>query len=762
VHNLAADLPAPRDDEPADLRRDIVDELADHLHCAVDRERQRAALEGSDPALTDKDQLWARVVARFGHPARIARQLWWDAMKEKIMSQRTQTVTLVVMALFCIVSLTITFVTMADNRRLNQEVMLQLKRLADRPEPQAVIHTTNEGPSEWNNLQVRCVWGTEEGSPAEGVEVEFSSRSENTAGIPPGSATTGEDGVADLGQVLYGTYEIEIATPSGYVHHRSVDVRPGQDLVVTVVCPEGTELAPVTLTNNFDWSALPDALRERAWLVCEVYDVPSGYTMSSLGPDPWQTNRSFEWPTAMQADEALGYSRNGIGVFLIDEAGQILSGRELESPDLVQGEGWAQRSQISRVAIRAFQLPEQPEYLEAVDLPLESYNVFTRLAVADPADATGRTLWMILSPANYGDTDVSRWPHSVGGKAADFAAMYGIDISAPPLHMEFMARNHMNTPLGVLPMGHFPESNQHADMNTGELHNYRVLRSGENTWTLPRVPPDSIHLAELALKVPLGMSIHALSVRPYWGVTLESLAGSPVDVVWRGYLVDSEGKVNLEELVLATGLDPIATPSYEIPSRWSFALPEDVAEILHDYPFGSRLWVRPAEGSAVDPNDISIDESIVSRIRRDSAQYFMLSSQPEAAERMRTQTQEVEVSMRSPFVDQSHPSEPSPDGIQGSSLCDLYLMRLQNQEPKLLLSDRLVPYAPVFTSEDVSAPLADVAVSVTEKEMELIEYARRLGNVVALPAYGEPAIEPYEENPTVDAVMDELSSPSEI
>ena len=40
---LSADLPSPRDDEPASLRDDIVDELADHLACSYRRELLRGA-----------------------------------------------------------------------------------------------------------------------------------------------------------------------------------------------------------------------------------------------------------------------------------------------------------------------------------------------------------------------------------------------------------------------------------------------------------------------------------------------------------------------------------------------------------------------------------------------------------------------------------------------------------------------------------------------------------------------------------------------
>ena len=72
-------LPVRRDDEPEDLRRNIADELADHLTCAMQQERRR----------TDDEQIAKRAVLdRFGNLRKIAYQLWWDEMKEKIMSQR--------------------------------------------------------------------------------------------------------------------------------------------------------------------------------------------------------------------------------------------------------------------------------------------------------------------------------------------------------------------------------------------------------------------------------------------------------------------------------------------------------------------------------------------------------------------------------------------------------------------------------------------------------------------------------------------------
>ncbi len=66
----------PHDEEPANLRGDIVDELRDHLVCASDRERRRLEVSGH---VADSQHGKQAVVERFGDPASVARQLWFDA-----------------------------------------------------------------------------------------------------------------------------------------------------------------------------------------------------------------------------------------------------------------------------------------------------------------------------------------------------------------------------------------------------------------------------------------------------------------------------------------------------------------------------------------------------------------------------------------------------------------------------------------------------------------------------------------------------------
>ena len=92
--DITGELPAPRDDEPEHLRQDIADELSDHLDCALNRELYFTQ---------DEQQAKQNVLSRFGNVNRIARKLWFDWMKEKIMSQRLNLAMTTLMTAVCIV-----------------------------------------------------------------------------------------------------------------------------------------------------------------------------------------------------------------------------------------------------------------------------------------------------------------------------------------------------------------------------------------------------------------------------------------------------------------------------------------------------------------------------------------------------------------------------------------------------------------------------------------------------------------------------------
>src|SRR5712691_3616382 len=112
--DIAGDLPVPRDDEPASLRQDIADELADHLQASFTRELHFT------PEETAAKQT---VLDRFGDPRRVARQLWFDAMKEKIMSQRVNLVLSSVMTVACLGALALIGIMLRESRLATQQLL---------------------------------------------------------------------------------------------------------------------------------------------------------------------------------------------------------------------------------------------------------------------------------------------------------------------------------------------------------------------------------------------------------------------------------------------------------------------------------------------------------------------------------------------------------------------------------------------------------------------------------------------------------------
>ena len=107
----AAQFPAPRGEEPANLRRDIVAELADHLTCA--RRREQLA-EGPQT----EEAVRGRVLDRFGDPAAVARKLWLDWMWEKVMSQRILVGVCVLMAVMSCVALGLAWASLSRQQEM--------------------------------------------------------------------------------------------------------------------------------------------------------------------------------------------------------------------------------------------------------------------------------------------------------------------------------------------------------------------------------------------------------------------------------------------------------------------------------------------------------------------------------------------------------------------------------------------------------------------------------------------------------------------
>lgn len=271
LDDLTAALPAPREDEPPDLRRKIIAELRDHLHAAMQRE---LLLTG------DADQAQQNVLSRFGDPARLARKLWYDAMWEKIMSQRMTLAALVLVVLVSVGSTGLTWFLVVQAGQVNQALLEQNRAANDLMLAKLAALGNAHGGSgktmEWNSLKVRLSFEKPGGAPAVGFQVSLQGHLLDTGNVASLIRTTGPDGVADFGLVRPGQHAVNVESPWGEaindrgIYGQIITVLPGEAQTLEIACPSEPEETEVTIA--VDW---PDELAGRPlWLVCDFVRSP--------------------------------------------------------------------------------------------------------------------------------------------------------------------------------------------------------------------------------------------------------------------------------------------------------------------------------------------------------------------------------------------------------------------------------------------------------------------------------------------------------
>lgn len=229
-HDLTARLPPPHDEEPVSLRNDIVDELRDHLVCASDRERRRLDVSGH---VADSQQVKQAVVERFGDPASVARQLWFDAMKGRIMVQRVflgLLAALVALVGVGIWRMTTTLGAIVDQ---NQKATAAILERMGKEQPTAVA-----APSpEWIPVKFTLVQDAPGNPPLVGHEVRLSQQSnDDPRKLGQLLEKTSSEGIADFGLLPYGSYRLSISSRAGSTHD-SLTLRPGRPINQRIVVP---------------------------------------------------------------------------------------------------------------------------------------------------------------------------------------------------------------------------------------------------------------------------------------------------------------------------------------------------------------------------------------------------------------------------------------------------------------------------------------------------------------------------------------------
>ncbi|QDT44348.1 hypothetical protein Pan241w_44570 [Gimesia alba] len=239
------DFPPKRDDEPSSLRQDIIDELTDHFACALNRELLK------NP---DEQTAKQRVLHQFGDPIKIARQLWLDAMKEKMMSQRILTGIAAVMAVCCMAVVGIAWILVQESRVVNQKLLEQMAVIAERPVAPAESQTDQQILLELkrlNQLQAMGSVAVQERMNQVSFQLVTDKNSQPATGITGRlirlskelddfvvEATSDTKGKLDFGKLPAGPYALELKTPWGEIYQK-LDFRmiPGREFSKTIVCP---------------------------------------------------------------------------------------------------------------------------------------------------------------------------------------------------------------------------------------------------------------------------------------------------------------------------------------------------------------------------------------------------------------------------------------------------------------------------------------------------------------------------------------------
>jgi hypothetical protein len=251
---LSAEMPAPRDDEPAGLRRDILDELADHLACSYNRE----LLRGANPGEARR-----RAIERFGDPAAVARRLWLDAMRGKIMAHRVLIATCLVVVAACLGLMGLIWVqsnraaavaalanerlaaVLAQSQASNEEMLRQLR---------AMMKDAESSKSNiWVPLKFKLTLEKPDGPPAVGYRIHLGRGLGGSMGQGVMLRSADATGMADFGVVQPGDWEFRIDSFPWQVTG-SLNVLPSTPIVRSIVCPESGR-APVRV--RIGWPKTP-------------------------------------------------------------------------------------------------------------------------------------------------------------------------------------------------------------------------------------------------------------------------------------------------------------------------------------------------------------------------------------------------------------------------------------------------------------------------------------------------------------------------
>jgi hypothetical protein len=415
---LSAELPSPRDDEPAGLRQDIVDELADHLACAYNRELLRgvAAAEARE-----------RVLHRFGDPAAVARRLWLDAMKGKIMAQRALIATCLVLTL---ASLSLAGIMWQQAIHAQREAVRQAAEAAyqaaeaRRSQEEMLKHLreVSEGirtsrALDWNPVTFTLTEETAEGPPAVGVSIAFGERVLGNPGAgmaqfggmkpaaEPGWRVTDGSGTTNFGVVHPGDYSFAIIKSwdqGSLATLGDLTIEPGSQVNKRIVCPK-TPPERVPVRVRWNW---PADLQKQGLVLY------AGFAINPIDKDglSWTLTDERLADPAGESSRPPRMRRMGIADVRPSAIRYALCGPAASMAE-VRASPWplvwtllSEQPQKLRIDFRASDLRKIQEPAETLKWESGSY-VLTKLIVLRPSEPDGtkavRKRFEIVSSGNH-------------------------------------------------------------------------------------------------------------------------------------------------------------------------------------------------------------------------------------------------------------------------------------------------------------------------------------------------------------------------
>ena len=331
---VQAGLPSPRDGEPSELRRDIADELADHLDCALQRERKRT---------DDESSAYTSVIRRFGDPIRIANRLWFDAMKETIMNQRIGLVTNVVLALACIVIAVVAFSSLRQNTALSNALLTKLESIGAGAETKAAV-------SVWAEATIPVLV---DDVPAVDYAVTLSGDAFNPGKHDYLKHRTGDDGSVAFGPIRPGRYSLRVEDPSGLQLTTDAILYPGHNELDPVNLPA---LKPQPAKVSFALN-LPVQIKDRIAFVrleFEQYLLEHG-----------AHNRQWKWPSfdvLLRPDGTVAHIQS------IPINSGLLTVQPTGTEEYLDAESLEQRRTIELDGAMAYQLTDLVVYVAIPDV----------------------------------------------------------------------------------------------------------------------------------------------------------------------------------------------------------------------------------------------------------------------------------------------------------------------------------------------------------------------------------------------------------